>query len=171
MLKFSTFEPEGLGGWNFHEIMYSWVHYFVKISASKPFWFEKLKISTLDGAKLRNCRGATAKTAGVHFLIFGYFCRLGYISSYRWARVWKPRRNIINLASKSPLNTTLAPLISAPEGLRNILTLVMSWWGPTKVMIMIWAHLLIFVRCGLVILMLQAMLRNSHSSIYCPRLT
>ena len=124
---------------------------------------QKLKISTLDGAKLRNCRGATAKTAGVHFLIFGYFCRLGYISSYRWARVRKPRRNIINLASKSPLNTTLAPLISAPEGLRNILTLVMSWWGPTKVMTMIWAHLLIFVRCGLVILMLQAMLIHLFS--------
>ena len=71
--------------------------------------------------------------------------------------IWVRDPPMLNQLPKLPLKP-LPPLISAPKGLRNILTLVMSWWGPTKVLTMIWAHLLIFVRCGLVILMLQAML-------------
>jgi hypothetical protein len=56
----------------------------------------------------------------------------------------------------------LAHLVSAPEGLQNIVALDMSWWGggPAKVMTVIWAHLLILVGCGLVMIMLQAMIRK-----------
>ena len=143
MLKFSTFQTRRAWRLRFSQNNVLMSTLFCENFSLQALLVQKLKISTLDGAKLRNCRGATAKTAGVHFLIFGYFCRLGYISSYRWARVRKPRRNIINLASKSPLNTTLAPLISAP-GPPEILELWL--WvggGPTKVLSMIWAHLLI----------------------------
>ena len=45
-----------------------------------------------------------------------------------------------------------------PWGRRDIATLVVGLGGPTKVMTMIWAHLLIFIRCELVIFKLQSML-------------
>ena len=129
MLKFSTFQTRRAWRLRFSQNNVLMSTLFCENFSLQALLVQKLKISTLDGAKLRNCRGATAKTAGVHFLIFGYFCRLGYISAYRWARVQKPRRNIINLASKSPLNTTLAPL-SPPLGPRDIETLVVSWGRP-----------------------------------------
>ena len=59
------------------------------------------------------------------------------------------------------------PLISAP-GPPEILKLwLLVGGGPTKVMTMIWAHLLIFVRCGLVTLMLQFMLKEMCVTICC----
>ena len=55
---------------------------------------------------------ATAKTVGVHFLIFWYFPLHGYIFTYPHVGVQNPRINILNLALNSLKITNFAHLMS-----------------------------------------------------------
>ena len=101
---------------------------------------------------------ATAKTVGVHFLIFWYFFLHDYISSLPQAQVWKLRINTLSPPLKSPKITTLASLFSVPGWVGEFLLLVLGFGDPTKGMKRIWDHFVILVGCGHVIFKPQFML-------------
>ena len=55
-------------------------------------------------------------------------------------------------------NLNFGPPYLRPWGGRGVANIVVGWGGPGKVMTIVWAHLLISVRCGRITYKLQSML-------------